>query len=985
MRSTKAAPRRLLFTILVSVCLVISACGGGGGGTDTAGAPSASKIDAAAAVPAAAAPAASVAPTTAAAPASGIASNEETVGRQRALSADFTLAVTGVNEVPPTGPGPVAASGGRQFYVDSRVGDDRNDGTAPTVTVVGVGPWKTLARVMQSSLGSGDALVLACGSQWNETLRLPASGTATRPVLVTAPREGCTTAPAVDGSITLAPTQWVQHSGNIYKAALDAPPLQLFSALGVTNEAHHPNRGYLASDPASVYLPLGADGNSIDSNGRAVSTSITVGNDLTLPAGAAITAGTRIRLRTNSWTIDETRVAGVAGNTLTLADATSFRATAGWGYFLVGQLWMLDSAGEWYYDTTGRTLYAWMPDSKPPAFGVTVSTLATGVDLTGRGQVTLAGIAVRRVGTGIALRAAQGIVLQRMTIEDTSEFGIDAAGSTNLTVQSSAIARTGTDAISGGFAAVGMRVLDNVIRDSGVQVQGEQIVSLPRRNAAAVNAGPNALVRGNTIVNAAYIGIRLRKDNVVEGNLVFGACTVTDDCGGIYTVGFANGSVIRENTVLSPRGNVSGKSSTARLSEAQGIFLDESASGVLVEENTVIGADNGIQLHVASSNTIRANRLLANRHAQLRMVATRNRENVAGDVVDNLIEGNQIAPVSAGSLGILLETAYSSISAFGRFDANRFDDRLQPYAVAVFKPGSRQLFTLAQWKAATAPDLPLVRDPTGQSIRLQAGARFTVSGTNLVTNGDLQLNSAGWTSWNQTAPAGTLARQVCDQGYCLRYTAGGSPGVITSPSFSVQQGQWYRLTVDVATEREAQTVALFVRRGGGGINGYESLSDRPLTLVTGRAWRRYSIVFQATKTVNRLDPVTGDHGARVDIERIEAESSISLARMELVPLTLQAEVLVSAALLNAGPTTHFAACPLATSAASLCPDLRRLDNDQAVAWPATLPGRSALILYARPAALLDSDGDGVADSQDTCPGTLAGEAVNALGCALAQR
>jgi len=50
-----------------------------------------------------------------------------------------------------------------------------------------------------------------------------------------------------------------------------------------------------------------------------------------------------------------------------------------------------------------------------------------------------------------------------------------------------------------------------------------------------------------------------------------------------------------------------------------------------------------------------------------------------------------------------------------------------------------------------------------------------------------------------------------------------------------------------------------------------------------------------------------------------------------------------------------------------------------------VPPHSALIVYAQEPALADADRDGIADAQDECPASPAGQAVNARGCALNQR
>ena len=138
---------------------------------------------------------------------------------------------------------------------------------------------------------------LACGSVWNETLRVTAAGTATSPITVTSYPAGCTNKPAIDGSTSIAAGGWTLHSGNIYKATLASTPLQVFSSAGNMTIAHHPNAGFNALMPQSMYLRNAATSDAVNLNGRTVSTYVTTGSDLVLPAGATITPGTRVRIR----------------------------------------------------------------------------------------------------------------------------------------------------------------------------------------------------------------------------------------------------------------------------------------------------------------------------------------------------------------------------------------------------------------------------------------------------------------------------------------------------------------------------------------------------------------------------------------------------------------------------------------------------------------------------------------------------------------
>lgn len=986
-------------------CALLSACGGGGGdesaatatasATATAPALSLTAAPAASATALAPVPAPEPAPTSAPAPAVADTSSApggpttqslaETIGTARALSKDATLEVRGVRETPATASAlPTASKRGSNFYVDSRNGDDTFDGRAATAGSIGTGPWKSLARVMQSGMGPGDTLVLACGSSWRETLRLPANGSTTSPVVVMAPAGGCgsLSRPTIDGSVVLPASAWSLKAGSIYKTTLDLPALQLVgAAAGPLIEARHPNPD-TPTQAGSPYLSLAADSSTVQVGGLPRSDHLITGADLQLPTGASIAPGTRVITRVNAWYLHETTVTAVEGNRLRLAKPTSYPALKGWGYLLVGQPWMLDRPREWVYDPANRQLQLWMPDSAAPPAGLAAVVLATGIDMQGRSNVIIDGLVVRRTGQGVNLASTTAVQFRNGVVEDTVDFCVVAAGSTNNVIEGSSLSRCGTDAIAGETDTVGeargLAVRSNVVRDAAVLMQGETPVSLPRRSRGAIVTGSNAVVTDNVVVNSGYIGIRIHSGSRVEGNFVHGACSTLDDCGGIYTWQSSD-VTIRGNVVVRSRGYLPGLPPAERETSAQGIYLDETTVASLVDDNTVVDADNGIQIHVSSRNTLSGNRLFANRRSQIWLQSTRNRENAAGDVVGNLVTGNQIAAVVPGSVGIWLSNSIGPTSAFGFIDNNRYADRGNATAVLDSTPAGTRAYTLAQWQTSTTVDLPAGRDSMGSGT---PAAAYRVAGANIVPNAGVATDLAGWSTWSGSAPQPQLLRAVCPQGWCLTLQGGGSTSLVASPNFSTSAGQWYRLSVDLLGDRDNQPLALILRRGGGGSNGYESLSDRSLQTTAGRSWRRHTVTFQATKTVNARDLITGDIGARFDIEGVLPGRSVTLANLELVPVNLSPTAFITGVLVNVGTSEIQSGCPLPAAQAAVCTRLVRLSDYSPIIWPQRVPRTSAVLYYNEDPTLADSDSDGIADNQDSCPGTSATAAVNAVGCAL---
>lgn len=763
---------------------------------------------------------------------------------------------------------------------------------------------------------------------------------------------------------------------------------QVFAGDSTLNPAHHPNRGYSSQKPESLYLSIAQDSDRIPRNGRFVSTYLTLGNDLALPPGAVLSPGISIRTRTNAWILDERTITSVSGNRLYLNTPSSYDLRAGWGYFLTGARWMLDSPGEWYYDKSSQVLFVWMSDGSVPGSRVTAGQLDTGIDLSNLAHIIVDGIKVRGVSMGLRMPRTTSVTFRNGAIEDTLLNGIYAVGARDGIVENTTIVRVGREAVAGtdeasGETAAGMQILRNVIKDVGVRVQDGVVTSLPTPSRSAIRPGTRAVVHENAITNAAYIGIWPFEGSTITNNYVENACLVLDDCSAIYVGGVENNSNIANNFVIHIRGTTDGKP-VGKYTQGQGIYLDEFASGTTVSGNTVIDADSGIQLHNAAKNRIENNIFYANRRFQIWMHEQSNSLHAEGDVNGNTIHGNWLFPTSSGA-AVGLESDIGATTHFANFDANTYSTLLSPHVISESWPTGSAAYTLPQWKLATDDnDLPRNQDPSASEVTDIGYAAFRAAGSSLVPNGNLTLGTVGWWGWNQSAPYGQVTWETCAPGHCLRYAAGGSPGIVSSPNFSVAKDHWYRVNFDLLAATNCQPVTVIVRRGGGGSNGYEYLMGTEQSVSGMNVWKRFSFAFKATKTVNANDPVTRDFGARVDFTRILPGQQITVTNLELVPLSPIETSFRLTILLN--PTTQTATfdCPDHATEPAFCSQYVRFPTASNIEWPHDVSSRSAEIIYWRDLTLADSDGDGIADSQDSCAGTSVGEAVNVKGCSFAQ-
>lgn len=110
-----------------------------------------------------------------------------------------------------------------------------------------------------------------------------------------------------------------------FGAVLDATPLVA---------AHHPMRGFDATDPNSLYFRNGVDSDVAPTGaGTSGGNHVVMGSDFALPYGSSVQPGTIIRIRTNVWLIEERTVSAVSGNRLILDRPTTFPLKVGWATF----------------------------------------------------------------------------------------------------------------------------------------------------------------------------------------------------------------------------------------------------------------------------------------------------------------------------------------------------------------------------------------------------------------------------------------------------------------------------------------------------------------------------------------------------------------------------------------------------------------------------------------------------------------------------
>jgi parallel beta-helix repeat protein len=176
-------------------------------------------------------------------------------------------------------------------------------------------------------------------------------------------------------------------------------------------------------------------------------------------------------------------------------------------------------------------------------------------------------------------------------------------------------------------------------------------------------------------------------DNVVERNEIDHVgqpagedAPILADMGGIYTVGGRKGTVFRGNHIHDVNGR----------RFAWGIYLDEGASDVIVENNLVYRTQHGgFHQHYGKDNIVRGNIFALGRDAQI--MRTRVEDHQSFTFTNNVLYW---------ASGVMMENGPSRVS----FDRNLYG----PITEADFRAGG---MTWAQWRAAGMDANSTIGDP----------------------------------------------------------------------------------------------------------------------------------------------------------------------------------------------------------------------------------------------------------------------------------
>lgn len=649
------------------------------------------------------------------------------------------------------------------YYIDAVAGNDANPGTQAA-------PWKTLGKAATVKLVSGQAIYLACGQTWRETLSLGAVQLASD-TRIAGYGAACATSKAIISGAENLSGSW-RKSGNIWvrKVPTTLPKISRLFVNGATlRTAQWPNYGGVGNEYVLASATMAASSQTLLAS--ATDAAQLAGKDL---------VGATIQVRSKPWYIDQRTVQGYVAGALTLDALTNYPMEAGSGYVLQDKFWMMDAPGEFFHDTVNGMLYVYPQGAAAQAnlngAQVEGAIRDSALLITGVPNVTVSNVrATMTRGDAIAVVNAPGARLEGIEASGNARSGVrialnspPAAGVAGATIVNSLLSdnwQYGVDA----SAASGVYISGSTVMQTGT-------LGTAGWSHAAIMIGDGGAVSGNTIDQAAYHGIRYSGGggSVISDNLITNFCVRLTDGAGIYTwngpktapriTGMS--SVIRNNRIGSAKANLNGVAG-ASSPLVIGVYLDDFSQNALVQGNTVFSVPFGIKVHNSANHTIDGNQLWLTTQAGIWASMD---QTDADYMTGNVYTGNVVMPYPSVSgtfprlpdvtaatpywFTHLMSGAAALSAGRNQFSGNRIialESGSKPVAIVQGWAGAPSMaMSASAWRGLSPGDLV-----SAGTVRF-APYNLTL-GSELISGGEFSTGLAPLTGWFNVGSAGRVS------------------------------------------------------------------------------------------------------------------------------------------------------------------------------------------------------------------------------------
>lgn len=565
----------------------------------------------------------------------------------------------------------ITVSGSQNYWVSSSIGNDTHAGTSPATA------FKTLGHVALLTLIGGDTIFLKRGDTFPEQMVANGNGAVGNPIVYKPYGSG--PQPIIGGMTAV--TGWSNVSTNLWQATYTGNIPNLLAINGVLQTvSRNPNSGYFNF------------------------TSYT-GSSLTdIANSGAAPIGSRIRVRSAAQVLDSTVVTSNSTGIVGFSPSVTYTGQPVNGWFVTNN--QPDTIGEWRYITNALQLYS----LSNPGSTVTVPTVDTPLLSEGTHLEfdSLNFVGGNYANTIFAFQSISNIVLNA----DSLIYGYDGMqlrsegtlAANNIYIahmSNNGVLKQNTNNYNNTF-------ISPVVNDIGMIAGMGRGGNLFQNYSGIIAGDSGSTVKNGTITNIGAIAVANYGSGFdVDSTLILKFCQVLEDQGAIYTWMNAPATFARQRRIV---GNIVGQggSSISHLgmtsdfsSAANGIYLDNFTSNVLVQNNTVFLTNSCLFYDHGPSNIIRNNTGLDGLYAQLFLGET-------GPVISGMVIKNNIfAFTHIGPFMNKFFTTGSDIPTFASMDSNTY---LVPIG------GLANFFTQSSVDAGTNRNLSSWQSNTGYDL-----------------------------------------------------------------------------------------------------------------------------------------------------------------------------------------------------------------------------------------------------------------------------
>ncbi|MEX2513461.1 MAG: right-handed parallel beta-helix repeat-containing protein [Cyclobacteriaceae bacterium] len=622
----------------------------------------------------------------------------------------------------------VQESRGANYYFSAEQGDDARSFAAAQDPNT---PWKSIDKLNEIfiSLKPGDRVLFRRGETFFGSINVTQSGQAGNPIVIGAYEKG--EKPVITSMMEVK--NWETKGNHLYEAHVEdiSGDLSVLTIAGTPYAlGRYPNR----SEENAVYL-------TIDShNGENMVST----NNLQAPSNFT---GGEIVIRKNNWIIDRHRITSHSATSFQYdTEGSDYKPQNGYGFFIQNHPGTLDEMGEWYYDKSNKKLLLYYPNGSPSEAQINVATKDLLVNI----RPHISYIEIKELAfegsnqNSIELEISDNISISDCEIRYSGKNAVNTIASSHFTLKNSIIQHSYNGGVflqwKDNNAIISNNLFDQTFMFSGMGRSNNG-------NGIAIymdGSSHNGLIEFNKITNTGYIGINFNGNNtIVKNNLLDTFCILKDDGAGIYTwtgppkTKNTNRKVI-DNIILNGLGANKGTNNSNTLDKgaAEGIYIDDNATGVEISGNSVANmANSGIYIHNANDIKIYNNRVY-NAKQSLWMV----HDNLGEPIRNLLVNGNRFLAKYRNQKLIRINSKANDVPEMGQFESNVYAhplNQIDPITVHLKNASGEVIWKeidLGSWKEKFQQDLNSKNGPLSfPNFEIKS-----IIGANKVQNGDFE-------------------------------------------------------------------------------------------------------------------------------------------------------------------------------------------------------------------------------------------------------